>query len=62
MYVAKQQPQPEQFRDVNTNNDRNKISKMAQAIKDTNKGVTGEKCVRDEKENLTINDEAKLHA
>ena len=35
---------------------------MAQAIKDTNKGVTGEKCVRDEKENLTINDEAKLHA
>ena len=35
---------------------------MAQAIKDTNKDVTGEKCLRDYKGNLTISDEAKLHA
>ena len=35
---------------------------MAQAIKDTNKDVTGEKCLRDDKGNLTISDEAKLHA
>ena len=35
---------------------------MAWAIKDANKDVTGEKCVSDDKGNLTINDEAKLHA
>ena len=35
---------------------------MAWAIKDTNKFVTGEKCVSDDKGNLTVNDEAKLHA
>ena len=35
---------------------------MAREIKDTNKDVTGEKCVRDDKGNLNISDEAKLHA
>ena len=35
---------------------------MARAIKDTNKDVTGEKCVHDDKGYLTISDEAKLHA
>ena len=35
---------------------------MAWAIKDTNKDVTREKCACDDKGNLTISDEAKLHA
>ena len=35
---------------------------MARAIKDTNRDVTGENCVCDDKGNLTISDEAKLHA
>ena len=35
---------------------------MPQTIKDTNKDVTGDKCVCDDKQNLTITDEAKLHA
>ena len=35
---------------------------MAQTLKDTNKDVTGDKCVCDDKQNLTITDEAKLHA
>ena len=35
---------------------------MAQAIKVTNKDVIGENGVRDDKGNLTITDEAKLHA
>ena len=44
-YDAKGQAQSEYFQDINTNNDRNKIFKMAQAIKDTNKDVTAEKCL-----------------
>ena len=35
---------------------------MAQAIKDTNKNVTREKCARDDKGNPTLNDESKLRA
>ena len=58
VYDAKQQAQSEYFRGINTN----KIFKMAWPIKDTNKDVTGEKCVRDDKSNLIISDEAKLHA
>ena len=57
---AKEQAQSEYFQDINTKNYRNKIFKIAQAIKDTNKDVTGEKCVCDNKENLTISDESKL--
>ena len=33
---------------------------MARAIKGTNKNTTREKCVRGDKGNLTISDEAKL--
>ena len=62
MYDAKQEAQSKYFQDINTNNDRNKICKMARAIKDTNKDVTGEKCVCDNKGNLAISDKAKLHA
>ena len=62
MYDAKQQAQSKYFQDINTNNDRNKICKMARAIKDTNKDVTGEKCVCDNKGNQAISDKAKLHA
>ena len=62
MYDAKQQAQLKYFQDINTNNDQNKIFKMARAIKDTNKDVTREKCVCDDKWNLTISDEAKFHA
>ena len=57
----KQQAQSKYSQDINTNNDRNKIFKMPRAIKDANKDVTGEKCVQDHKENLTLIDEAKLH-
>ena len=35
---------------------------MAREIKDINKDVTGEKCVRDDKGYLHISDEAKSHA
>ena len=35
---------------------------MTRAIKDTNQDVTGGKCVRDDKKNLTISYKAKLHA
>ena len=35
---------------------------MAWAIKDNNKGVTKEKCVRDDKGNLTTSDKAMLRA
>ena len=35
---------------------------MDRGIKDTNKDLTGEKCVHDDKGNLTISDETKLHA
>ena len=35
---------------------------MAQASKDINKDVTVEKFICDDKENLTISDETKLHA
>ena len=52
MYDAKQQAHSKDFQVINTNNDRNKIFKKAQAIKDTNKDVTGEKCVRHDKGNL----------
>ena len=48
------------FRDINTKNDRDKIFKIARAIKDTNKDVTEGKCVRNDKENLTLSDEARL--
>ena len=37
VYDAKQQAQSKYFQDINTNNDQNKIFKMARAIKDTNK-------------------------
>ena len=62
VYNAKQQAQSEYFSDINTNNNRNNIFKMAWAIKDTNKDVIGEKCVRDDSGNLTLSDDAKLHA
>ena len=52
VYDAKQQAHSKDFQVINTNNDRNKIFKKAQAIKDTNKDVTGEKCVRQDKGNL----------
>ena len=42
MYEAKQQAQSEYFRDIDTKNDRHKIFRIAQAIKDTSKDVTGE--------------------
>ena len=42
VYYAKQQAQSKYFEDINTNNDRNKIFKMIQTVKDTNKDVTGE--------------------
>ena len=61
MYDVKQQAHSKDFQVINTNNDRNKIFKKAQAIKDTNKDVTGEKCVRHDKGNLWWSDEAKLH-
>ena len=35
---------------------------MAWPIKDTNKDATGEKCLCDDKENLTLSDKAKLGA
>ena len=38
------------------------VFKIVRAIKDTNKDVTGENCIRDDKGNLTKSDEAKLHA
>ena len=52
VYDVKQQAHSKDFQVINTNNDRNKIFKKAQAIKDTNKDVTGEKCVRQDKGNL----------
>ena len=52
VYDAEQQAHSKDFQVINTNNDRNKIFKKAQAIKDTNKDVTGEKCVRHDKGNL----------
>ena len=55
-------PSQNTFRDINKNNARKKIFKMAWAVKDTNKDVTREKCVCDDKGNLTLKDEAKLHA
>ena len=58
VYDVKQEAQSKYFQDINTNNDRNKIFKMARAIKDTNKDVTGEKCVCDNKGNLAISDKA----
>ena len=61
VYDAKQQTQSDYFRDTNTNNDRSKIFEMAWTIKYANKDVTREKYVRDDKGNLTISDEAKLH-
>ena len=62
MYDAKQQAQSKCFQDINTYNDQNKIFKIARAIQDTNKDVTREKCVCDDEGNLTISNEAKLHA
>ena len=48
--------------ETNTNNDQNKILRwLSMAIKDTNKDVIWEKCVHDDKGNLSISDEAKLH-
>ena len=35
---------------------------MTQAIKDTKKDVSGEKCACDDERNPTISGEAKLHA
>lgn len=35
---------------------------MAQIVKDTNKDVTGKKCIRDDKGNLAICNEANLPA
>ena len=61
VYDAKQQTQSDYFRDTNTNNDRSKIFEMAWAIKYANEDVTREKYVRDDKGNLTISDEGKLH-
>ena len=48
------------FRDINTKNDRDKIFKIARVIKDTNKDVSEGKCVRNDKENLTLSNKAKL--
>ena len=62
MYDAKQQAQSEYFWDINTNNDQDEIFKVVRVIKDIIKDVTGEKCVRDDKGNLTISNEAKLCA
>ena len=62
VYDAKRQAQSEYFWDINTNNDRDRMFKRAREIKDTTKDVTREKCVRDDKGNITISDEAKLHA
>ena len=42
VYEAKQQAQSEYFRDIDTKNDRHKIFRIAQAIKDTSKDVAGE--------------------
>ena len=61
-YDAKQQAHSENFRKINANNDQNKILKMAQIVKDTNKDVTGKKCIRDDKGNLAICNEANLPA
>ena len=48
--------------ETNINSDWNKIFKMAQTIQNTYKDATGEECSSDDKGNLTISDEAKLHA
>lgn len=61
LYDAKQQAQSEYIGDIDVNNDENKMFKMARAIKGTYKDVTN-KCVRDDKGNLTLSDEGKLHA
>ena len=57
-----EQAQSKYIWDINTNNNQNKIFKMARAIKDTNKDVTRERCVCDDKGNLTIRDEVNLQA
>ena len=62
VYGSKQQAQSEHFWDIDTNNDRKNLFKTARAIRYTNKYVTRENSVRDDKGSLTISDEVNLHS
>ncbi len=62
VYTAKRDAQTEQFRDINSNNDKNKIFKMAHKMKRENLDVVGEKCIRNGKGDLAFSEEEKLNA
>ena len=59
VYVAKQQSRTRYFQDINLENDRNKIFKMARSMKED---VVGEKCVCNDDGNLTMSVDAMLQA
>ena len=61
VYSAKKVAQETRFTEINTEKDCNKIFKLAKRMNVKNTDVTGEKCVKDKNNNLTLEDKEKLH-
>jgi hypothetical protein len=62
VHHAKRESQAQHFQDINDDNSRNKIFKMARNMKENNRDVIGDKCVRDDDGNLAFSDAEKLKA
>ena len=62
VYQAKRKAQTEQFADINSKGDRNRIFKMAKRLKRDNADIIGDKCVRRANGKLALTVTEKLEA
>ena len=62
VYEAKKTAQEKKFQDLESRDGKNYIFKLAKQLKGDNQDIIGEKCVKDDRENLTFSDQDKLEA
>ena len=62
VYFAKKSANDRKFGDLNSTEQRNLIFKMARKMKEDNKDIIGEKCVKDQEGNMAFDDSSKAKA
>ena len=62
VYAARKRAQEDKFDDLKNNDHRNQIFKEARRMKNENQDIVGEKCTKDDDDNLAFDDKSKLAA
>ena len=62
IYHAKKTAQEEKFSDLNSNDKKKQIFKLARKMKDENQDIVGEKCIKQDNGSIVFSDTDKLAA